>query len=328
MPRRQFSERVDLINKAKEAALSAVQIYNNPLITFKTESYIVLMMIAWTYLLHAYYRSKGIEYRHFELKNGRRFFKLRDGNTRYWSLSECISNQSCPLDKVSIKNLEFLIGLRDQIVHKKATGLDSYLSARYQACVLNFNFYIKKLHSEKYGLDTNLALSLQFTALEKLDQNSQSEKEVDIPQNILSYIADFDSKLTNSEVENERFAYRLLFTKVLAKRKGQADRVVEFIDPDSQSAKNLAKEYWVKVETEKPKYLPSQIVQIVKEKGFSNFGMHQHTKLWQAEKAKDKGKGFGVLIAKTWYWYQNWLDFVIKKLTEKKEEFAAKGKIR
>ena len=35
--------------------LSAVQIYNNPLIGFKTESFIVLSLIAWTYLLHAYY---------------------------------------------------------------------------------------------------------------------------------------------------------------------------------------------------------------------------------------------------------------------------------
>jgi hypothetical protein len=44
--------------------LSAVQIYNNPLITFKTESFIVLSLIAWTYLLHAYYRKQGIDYRY------------------------------------------------------------------------------------------------------------------------------------------------------------------------------------------------------------------------------------------------------------------------
>ena len=37
-----FSEKVDLIMKAREAMLSDVQIYNNPLIYFKTESFIVL----------------------------------------------------------------------------------------------------------------------------------------------------------------------------------------------------------------------------------------------------------------------------------------------
>lgn len=121
--------------------LSAVQIYNNPLITFKTESFIVLSLIAWTYMLHAYYRSKNIDYRYFTKPGKRkRFVRNPNGSIRYWDLKECISKESCPLDKNTKNNLEFLIGLRNQIEHKKATGLDSYLSARYQACALNFNY--------------------------------------------------------------------------------------------------------------------------------------------------------------------------------------------
>ena len=52
-----------LLQKSREAALNAVQIFNNPLATFKTEVFIVVMSIAWTYLLHAYYHRHGIEYR-------------------------------------------------------------------------------------------------------------------------------------------------------------------------------------------------------------------------------------------------------------------------
>ncbi|HAT8989627.1 TPA: DUF3644 domain-containing protein, partial [Legionella pneumophila] len=48
-----FSIKNELIKKSQEAALAAIQLYNNPLITFKSESFIVLMNIAWTYLLHA-----------------------------------------------------------------------------------------------------------------------------------------------------------------------------------------------------------------------------------------------------------------------------------
>ncbi|HAT9134939.1 TPA: DUF3644 domain-containing protein, partial [Legionella pneumophila subsp. pneumophila] len=51
-----FSIKNELIKKSQEAALAAIQLYNNPLITFKSESFIVLMNIAWTYLLHAYFR--------------------------------------------------------------------------------------------------------------------------------------------------------------------------------------------------------------------------------------------------------------------------------
>ncbi len=46
--RRVFSVKGELLNKAREAALAAVQIFNNPNVTFKSETYVVLMIIAWT----------------------------------------------------------------------------------------------------------------------------------------------------------------------------------------------------------------------------------------------------------------------------------------
>ena len=47
--------------------MNAVQVFNNSLRTFKTEAFIVLMTIAWSYLLHAYYHRHGIEYRYWDL---------------------------------------------------------------------------------------------------------------------------------------------------------------------------------------------------------------------------------------------------------------------
>jgi Protein of unknown function (DUF3644) len=110
--------------------LSAVQIYNNPLISFKTESFIVLSIIAWTYLLHAHYRTNRVDYRYFTGQGKRRrFVRNADGSIRHWELKECLAKSQCPLDKDTANNLVFLIGLRNQVEHKKATGLDSYLSA-------------------------------------------------------------------------------------------------------------------------------------------------------------------------------------------------------
>ena len=232
--RKLYSEKRDLILKAREAMLSAVQIFNNPLISFKTETFIVLSMIAWTYLLHAYYRSTAIEYRYFTtVGNRRNFSRNPDGSFRYWELHKCLSIQENPIDKNTCNNLIFLIGLRHQVEHRKASGLDSYLSARYQACALNFNYYLKKLHGPQFGLDESLALSLQFAELDHSQAQLIKDREDLIPQDIISYVSAFDSRISDAEVENDRFAYRLLFTKVLAKRKGHADRVVEFIDPKS-----------------------------------------------------------------------------------------------
>ena len=63
----------ELATKARESMLSAVQIYNNPNIQFKSETFIVLSIIAWTYLIHAYYKAKGIDYCYYsKYPNGRK----------------------------------------------------------------------------------------------------------------------------------------------------------------------------------------------------------------------------------------------------------------
>ena len=318
MVRLVFSERRELILKSREAALSAVQIYNNPLTGFKTESFIILFVIAWTYLLHAYYRASRIEYRYYTTaKTRKRFIRNPDGSIKYWDLKECISQETCPLDRDTKNNLLFLIGLRNQVEHKKATGLDSYLSARYQACALNYNYYLKKLFGEKYSMDNNLALSLQFAELDYHQAKVLKDKAGLIPKSVQSYIAAFDDKLTDEELDSEPYAYRLLFTKVAAKRKGQADRVIEFIDPESELARTIAKEYWVKEDREKPKFLRKDVLRIVKEAGFTGFGPTEHTNLWKEYDAKNPSKGYGWSVCGTWYWYQNWVDFIIEQLNRK-----------
>lgn len=297
--------------------LAAVQSFNNPLMTFKTETFIVLSMIAWTYLLHRYFKKQGIEYRYYNRPPGgkRQFVRNADGSYKYWDLSKCLDATECPLDEPTKANLLFLIGLRNHIEHHKPSGLDSYLSARYQACALNFNHYLKKLLGNNYGLDHALALSLQFAELDFSQAETIKDKEQLIPQSIRSYIAAFDGKLSADVIKNDRYGYRILFTKVLAKREGQADRVIEFLDPKSKLPKSIDQEYWVKVETEKPKYTAKQVVNKVRDAGFSNFGMFQHIQTWKAMDAKNPDKGYGTMIANVWYWYQKWVDLVISQLS-------------
>ncbi|MDP8212445.1 MAG: DUF3644 domain-containing protein [Candidatus Zapsychrus exili] len=314
--RRIYSERRELVEKSREAALSAVQIYNNPNTTFKTESFIVLFIIAWVYLLHAYYREKKVEYRYFQLVNGRRKFTRLDGAYKYWDLAQCISVQECPLDEHTKNNLKFLIGLRNQIEHKKAVGLDSYFSARYQACALNYNYYLKTLHGLEYSLDKKLALSLQFAELDYTQADIIKDKEEKIPNYIKNYVADFEKNLTEDDIKNERFAYRLLFTKVTAKRKGQADRVIRFLSPEDPMAKDIEEQYWVKEDREKPKYSATQVLKEIQKRGFKKFSMHQHTRCWKKYDGKNPDKGFGTKVVKYWYWYQNWIDFVYEKLSK------------
>ena len=292
--------------------LTAVQIFNNPNIQFKSESYIVLANIAWTYLLHAYFRSKKIEYRYFEQHGQRKKFdKTKRGAYKYWELERCLNDDSCPIDNVAKSNLKFLIGLRHEIEHQMTTRIDNYLSARFQACCLNYNDSIKTLFDEKLGIDKHLSFSLQFSSI-KEEHANQLKEFTDLPKNISSYINGFDADIPGEEYNDMRYSYRVLYIPKSVNHKGQADKVIEFLPANSPEAEKLNKEYVLIKEKEKTKYLPSKIIEIMQGEGYSKFKQYQHTQLWKSMDAKNKAKGFGVQVAKTWYWYDTWLNEVRK----------------
>jgi len=124
----------------------------------------------------------------------------------------------------------------------------------------------------------------------------------------LAYIEAFDAGLTHDEYNSPKFSYRLLFKKKLVNRPGQADRVIEFIDPKSELAKTIDKEYWVKKEVEREKYRPRDVAREVQKAGFAKFRIQpEHVNMWKAEDAKNPAKGYGVTVAGQWYWYDSWI---------------------
>ena len=53
----------ELLIKAREAMVSAVHTFNSAGLTFRAELFIVTAIIAWTYLMHAWFKREGIDYR-------------------------------------------------------------------------------------------------------------------------------------------------------------------------------------------------------------------------------------------------------------------------
>ena len=201
----------ELLIKAREAMLLAVQSYNNPRTYFRSEVFIVTAIIAWTYLLHAYFKNQNIDYRHMvKRKDGATdIFKTRQGEDRYWELSKCLRAPQCPIDEEGTKrNLEFLIEIRHEIEHRMTTRIDGALSAKLQACCLNFNRTIKKLFGHRYGLDEDLSFAIQFSGI-----SMNAKKEIfaskDIPAHIEAVRASFENGLTEDQYNDQHYAYRV-----------------------------------------------------------------------------------------------------------------------
>jgi hypothetical protein len=53
----------ELLIKAREAMIAAVHTFNGAGLTFRVELFIVTAIVAWTYLLHAWFKREGIDYR-------------------------------------------------------------------------------------------------------------------------------------------------------------------------------------------------------------------------------------------------------------------------
>jgi Domain of unknown function (DUF3644) len=312
----------ELVKKSREAMLTAVQIYNNPQIDFKSELFIVTTVIAWTYLLHAYYRKHKIDYRQLSRLPGRKKYATTPrGAVRLWSLEECLGCKESPVETIVKQNLLFLIGIRHEIEHQGTSQIDDQMSAKFMSAALNFNAAIKKHFGQVHSLEKEQAFSIQFSTFDE-DTAKELVLQSDLPANIRTFITDFERGMSEEDYNDPRFSFRVAFIRKLANAKASADRLVEFV-PAGTTADEMNRVY-VK-ETEKTKYRPKQIVDMMKAEGYKGFTMHQHTELWQALNAKQPEGKFGTMVAETtWLWYPSWINEVRKHCEENTAQYRPK----
>jgi hypothetical protein len=124
----------------------------------------------------------------------------------------------------------------------------------------------------------------------------------------------FHATLSGAEQSDPSFRFRVAFVPILSGKVSNSDIAVEFIKASSPEA--IAVERVLLKEVERQKYLPSQIVNKVKAAGYQAFNMRDHTLLAGQLGAREAAKGYGVMVANTWYWYEHWFEKVLEKLAE------------
>ncbi|MFC0103797.1 DUF3644 domain-containing protein [Sphingopyxis terrae] len=299
----------ELLIKAREAMIAAVHTFNSGGLLFRAEIFIVTAIIAWTYLMHAYYRREGVDYRY---RRAGLVQTTPNGAEKYWELGQCIATGACPLDHGAINNLKFLLEIRHEIEHRATNRIDDALSAKLQACCLNFNDAIKSLFGAQFALERRLPIALQFVTFDGSQRALLAGEN--LPAHIATAMDNFHNGLTEDEQKDPRFRYRVAFVPKVTGRATNADLAIDFVRPGSPEA--AAVERVLLKEVERQKYLPSQIVTMVREAGYPHFNMFDHTKLAQQLDARNPAKGYGVLVANAWYWYEGWFEKVIEKLVE------------
>ena len=116
-----------LQDKAFECFALAIEVYNKPLVTYRIEAFLILMINAWELLLKAIIvRTSG------ELSI------FYPGTTKAISISEAADRAISSDDCAIRNNLAILIELRDKAVHLVIPAIQGTLSRVFQASVVNF----------------------------------------------------------------------------------------------------------------------------------------------------------------------------------------------
>jgi len=309
----------NLLEKAKESALLAVDIYNKPKTSFRAGGFVVLMCIAWTALLHAIFEKKKQKYFYPDDKNPKRYKKI-DGDYKVWELLISAKEFFQDENNAMYKNICFFYALRNKIEHRFMPSIDPIISGECQAFLLNFEELLVKEFGQKHSIVESLFIPLQFTEQRKILPKTKQEIK------ILTFIKHFRDSLSSDVSNSQKYAFKAFFIPKLGNHRNSSDIAIEYIkfDPYNQEemkkyAKFIVgiKEKTVQVANQ-GKYKPSKVLEIIEERTKNKKNMSWHTQMWKKHNVRPNSKNCEIEYCqydephKDYIYTDAWIDLLIK----------------
>lgn len=294
-----LAEEYRLLAKSRESALAAVRVYNDPLAGFRTETFILLMVIAWNAVLQAVCERDGLDYYQrnehgHQIKIGRRA-KVKDT----WELVGLVLAD--PSYQALGANLDFFLRLRHQIAHRYIPALDTAVVGEAQAMLLNFENVLAAKFGEEAVLGEKLAVPLQLSGFRSEEaMRSLKKAQAQLPTDVADFLARHREELPDEVLASRDYCLQVFFVPVAANRERSADAVVRFVAPD-QVTPELADELQrLGVVTKLRRtpvasddlLRPKEVVNLVAERLPHRFTMDTHTRCWKHFRVRHtKGAG-------------------------------------
>lgn len=327
-----------ILDNSINSAITAVETYNRPRTKFRIENYIILMVIAWTKLFHAYFQTTIGERYFYKEKNGR--YKKIDGEKKAWELKECIKQyqKNAGRDKLSdgvVANLNFFIGIRNKIEHRywDSSTLDILLFGECQSLLYNYENLLVELFGNDYSLNMSLAYALQFSQIRANEQlTAQRELLSKDMQDIKKYIDKYKTDLPQEVYDSQEYSIKLLQIPKISNTK-RSDLAVEFVywntisEEDKENYNKVTaiiKDKIVKHNVSNANMLrPIDVRNAVREKTGVEISQSNHTDLWKAFSVRPHAKSEAKFDTITKYciydephndylYTSEWVDFIVK----------------
>lgn len=287
------SEDYQLVAACREAALAAIRVYNDPTAGFRTETFTVLMIIAWNGLCQAMLHRRDIDYFEYD-DNGDQV--LIDGRPKARDPAWLVGRALEGGDKAAMRaNIDFFLGLRNLISHRYLPAVDTAVVSEAQALLLN----LEKMLVEQFGtnarLGNRLAVPLQLSEFhETTAMKSIKDLQARLPPDVVDFLDRHRKDLPEDIVRSSEYALQIFFVPVAANRERAAEAVVRFVKPGALTQELEEMLQQIAVVT-KPKQvsvashdlmLPSEVVRKVAAQLPQRFTMDTHTRCWKYFKVR------------------------------------------
>lgn len=329
-----------LLQKAREAALLSLQIYNNPTVKFRTEGFSVMMIIAWTALFHAIFQRRGTPYLYLDPATGAVI--QVDGDAKAWELTRCLDEFYGTQSVAVRQNLTFFIKLRNRIEHRFVPEIDPMVAGECQSMLFNFDELVVAEFGDYFAIRETLAVPLQtahirpgatLDALRKLQARYFEEMR--------GFVLEFRASLSPEVLGDQRFRFSVYLVPKPANH-GPGDLAVEFVKVTPENATKLAELARGIVAIRERSVANADSVKasdVVKEVALrikKPFNMAHHTRAWkryQVRRAvrqggKVSGEGCNTdycvpdRVHNDFVYTPAWVDFLATKLADEKEYTA------
>lgn len=292
------------VRKAVEIFKTAVLVYNNNILFSRSETFIVLSIIAWTYLLHARLIGEGITP---VFKNADGTSVLVDGQDKLWELSHCIERPEAGLSTGEKANLKYLIAIRNAIEHRSAEDVNDALQAKIQANALNFLKYAKEKFGTKYDFSHDLAFAIQLQALTLKSPNA-IKGTAPVATAVAAVNALLEEPMTSAEFNDPAYSFRVYVVPKVTNNAKKADQAVIY-SPIGSDVEIAIKH------VERPKFrMKEAIKKLLDDYGIA-VSSHQFQQAWKQNDFKNPAKGLAVQLGGQWFWYQEGIDKIKEVIT-------------
>ena len=323
-----------LVEKAREAAILAIDIYNRPMTVFRSQGYIVMMIIAWTSLLHAIFESEGTDYHYYGRDSQP---EMVDGDKKTWELSTCI-NHCSKISEATKANIHFFIGIRNKIEHRYAPAIDIAVFGQSQAFLYNFETLLTKEFGIYYSLNNTLTIPLQLI-MERPTWQTDSMKRYQAShyQEIKEYINAYQSDLADEIQTSQEYSFRIYLVPKIGNHLSSSDLAIEFVkyDPENPELFQEIEKQIVAVKASRSvqvanqgKLKPKSVCETVASRISRRFVMADHTMAWKFYKVRSNNKqaeGCNTIYCQfdeannDYVYTQEWVEFLVEKLSDDRE---------